>query len=63
MLTKSKKIDMKRIGSFPYSLYPYKNQYFQIDLIDMTSYAKYNQGYKWILFFINAQKITSVFDI
>ena len=63
VLTLSKKIDLgthfqrhrKKIGVFHYSLYPYKNQYFQMDLMDLSSYSKDNQGYKWILFFINAQ--------
>ena len=26
-----------------------------MDLMDLSSYSKDNQGYKWILFFINAQ--------
>ena len=59
----AKKIDLgthfqrhrKKLGIFHYSLYPYKNQYFQMDLMDLSSYAKDNQGLKWILFFINAQ--------
>ena len=63
VLTLSKKIDLgthfqrhrKKIGVFHYSLYPYKNQYFQMDLMDLGSFSKDNQGYKWILFFINAQ--------
>ena len=45
----------KKLGIFHYSLYPNKNQYFQMDLMDLSSYAKYNRGFKWILIFINAQ--------
>ena len=45
----------KKIGTFHYSLFPCKNQYFQMDLMDLSAYAKYNQGFKWILFFLNAQ--------
>ena len=59
----SKKIDLgthfqrhrKKLGTFHYSLYPYKDQCFQMDLMDLSSYAKDNQGYKWILIFINVQ--------
>ena len=45
----------KKLGIFHYSLYPNKNQYFHMDLMDLSSYAKDNQGFKWILIFINAQ--------
>ena len=63
VLTLSKKIDLgvhfqrhrKKLGVFHYSLYPHKNQYFHMDLMDLSSFAKENQNYKWILFFINAQ--------
>ena len=59
----SKKIDLgthfqrhrKKLGTFHYSLYPHKNQCFQMDLMDLSSYAKDNRGYKWILIFINTQ--------
>ena len=45
----------RKISQFHYSLYPNKDQLFQMDLMDLSSYSNHNQGYKWVLFFINAQ--------
>ena len=45
----------RKINQFHYSLYSNKDQLFQMDLMDLSSYSNYNHGYKWVLFFINAQ--------
>ena len=36
----------RKINQFHYSLYPNKDQLFQMDLMDLSSYSNHNQGYK-----------------
>lgn len=45
----------KKIEPFHYTLYPRQNQYFHMDLMDLSSYAGSNRGLKWILVLVNAQ--------